>query len=190
MEFVRTRIVVYGIVAALFATVAQPRRPVRVVGDSMAPTYANGEWLFARPLDRPLRRGDVVVVDGPEGTIIKRVALLPGDRHLQFRTGSGWAELLLLVSPTKSAANRLRYASVPAGEVYLLGDHLTASVDSRVFGAVPLTSVRSLVEEVRLPSVLSDVVTVANKAWASSRALAARDDLDVGARHGHLVAIR
>ena len=41
----------------------QPYRPVFVSGDSMNPTFHNGEIVFAEPLTRAPRDGDVVLVD-------------------------------------------------------------------------------------------------------------------------------
>jgi signal peptidase I len=53
--------------------------PVLVQGDSMRPTLRPGQRLAVGPLDRPPRRGDLVVV-GREGfEVVKRVVGLPGE---------------------------------------------------------------------------------------------------------------
>jgi signal peptidase I len=57
----------------------------RVVGDSMAPTLADGELLAANPFDHGPARFDVVLLRASEsatGTqaLVKRVIGLPGDR--------------------------------------------------------------------------------------------------------------
>jgi signal peptidase I len=59
--------------------------PVLVVGDSMRPTLLPGQRVAVGPLDRPPRRGDLVVVRrGPSGPsaleVVKRVVGLPGER--------------------------------------------------------------------------------------------------------------
>jgi signal peptidase I len=59
--------------------------PVLVAGDSMRPTLLPGQRVAVGPLDRPPRRGDLVVVrrgpPGPSGLeLVKRVVGLPGER--------------------------------------------------------------------------------------------------------------
>ena len=59
--------------------------PVRIVGDSMLPSLADGDWVIASPRsyhDNPPERGDLVLVcrrDLTNGYIIKRIAGLPGE---------------------------------------------------------------------------------------------------------------
>src|SRR5674476_1203034 len=58
------------------------KRLVRVVGESMAPTYRSSDLLLTRPVGRAgarLQRGDVVVFRHGELRMIKRVVGLPGD---------------------------------------------------------------------------------------------------------------
>lgn len=156
-----------GLTLAL-VLVVQPRRLMRVVGSSMAPTYADGEWLTTLPVDRELRRGDVVVLASPQGPLVKRVALLAGERHLQFKTLGGWREMALLFAFKHRNDTLYRSVEVPEGTIYVTGDHLTMSIDSRDFGPVPLARVLRIVEDVRPPHPRSDVVAIANPAWRSS----------------------
>jgi type IV secretory pathway protease TraF len=66
------------------------------------------------------RRGDVVVVRGPEGRLdLKRVAGTPGEA-------------------VETAAGRLVLAP---GQWFLLGDNLPESTDSRHIGSVPASSI-------------------------------------------------
>lgn len=120
---------------------AQPIRPVVVMGESMCPAYRPFDIAWTEPVRGPLHRGDVVIIDGPEGTLIKRVAYLPGDAFGQeYRLGNSWC----LVSPQirlKVNPGRLRPAQVPAGHVYVLGDNGNFSRDSREFGPVPFGQV-------------------------------------------------
>lgn len=128
-----------GVIAVVAAL--QPYRPMRFVGESMSPTYRSGEFALTLPVDGPLRRGDVVLVDTPNGTIVKRVALLSGDSYRQMLVAGDWVDLTGLPQQT-CAHRRVRTQIVPPGTVYLLGDDLTISVDSRSFGPVSVESVR------------------------------------------------
>ena len=59
------------------------RRLVRVVGQSMAPTFRSSDLLLTRKVDSgglPAQRGDVVVLRRDRVEMIKRVVGVPGDR--------------------------------------------------------------------------------------------------------------
>ena len=152
--------------AALGAAYAQPMRPMVVVGGSMSPTYANGSVLWTQPVDRPLRRGDVVVVETPHGLIVKRVALLPGDHRGQCQTSDGWTDMTGFVMPHKRPRYvRFRTIPVPAGTVYLLGDNTGLSHDSRDFGPVYEERVVRLLVDQRDPDRNSGVERPTTRAW-------------------------
>ncbi len=156
------------------AVAAQPLRPMVVVGPSMSPTYASGQVLWTVPVDRPLRRGDVVVAEGPDGPVVKRVALLAGDRRQQWRDRSGWTDTTVFNVPRRPSARtqaRLRNTVVPSGTVFLLGDNLDRSVDSRTFGPVPIDRVLRLVVGARQPDARSDVADRAARHWIASAIL-------------------
>jgi signal peptidase I len=110
-----SRLLVAAALGMLAAAVARRAFPVRVRGDSMAPTLVDGDFVACIPVKRALR-GDVVVLrraEGPE--VVKRVAA---------------------VGPA-----RFGEADVMPGEIAVLGDNATASTDSRAWGAVPFGSV-------------------------------------------------
>jgi signal peptidase I len=119
-------------------------RPSQVSGPSMAPHVSSGEFVITNTLayrfSKP-RRGDVVAFahDGvtPE-LYIKRVVGLPGDRiridrGTVYVNGSRLSEPYVQYRDDRSAAE----TTVPANEVYVLGDNRAVSQDSRVFGPVP-----------------------------------------------------
>ena len=124
--------------------------PVLVAGDSMRPTLRPGQRLAVGPLDRPPRRGELVVVrPGPTPAgleIVKRVVGLPGERvrlvggRLQV-DGVAVAEPYLGATGSGAGAPRAgaRDLDVRLGEdqYLVLGDHRAASTDGRDFGPVP-----------------------------------------------------
>lgn len=177
--------------ATAIAVAAQPMRPVVVCGDSMDPTYKSGTLLWTEPLDRPLQRGDVVVVDTPQGAIIKRVALLPGDQRLQVRRPDGWCDMVDIMPPRRvSKSIKLRSETVPPETVFLLGDHLATSIDSRNFGPVPRAWVKRLVIDGRDFDERSEVANEISRHWLADAErkglkgrLAHRGQTLVGARH-------
>jgi len=161
------RFLVYGTILVMALAASQPRRPLRVVGGSMSPTYEDREWLWTLPVDRPLRRGDVIVFHTPDGTMMKRVALLPGDKHLVFQTQLGWVDALNFGRP-RPHNPKFRFAPVPEGTVFVLGDHLSQSVDSREYGVVKLSDVVRIVEDRRAPSRSSDVARTKRSQWMNA----------------------
>lgn len=132
--------------ALLLVTVAaaQPYRPIVVSGASMQPTYSDGSVLWTLPSDRPLRKGDVVVAQLPGGPVVKRVAFTAGDQIPQFFIAHQWVDVSGCRVPLrglKKQDSRYRLFTVPDGHVYLLGDNVSISVDSRTYGPVPVSSV-------------------------------------------------
>lgn len=98
---------------------------VIVEGESMRPTLVPNErilickalWALGGP-----KHGDIVVLDTDNGFIVKRVAYVAGEVVPPGERPFDWP-----ISPD--------YV-VPPGSVYVLGDNLPASEDSRTFGPV------------------------------------------------------
>ncbi len=93
--------------------------PSLVLGDSMYPTLRSGQFVLVLRTGifyRQIRHGEVVVISMDDAMIVKRVALLPGE-----------------VDPDGYR--------IPEGYVYVLGDNLARSYDSREFGPVPIDRV-------------------------------------------------
>jgi signal peptidase I len=118
--------------------------PVLVEGDSMRPTLLPGQRVAVGPLDRPPRRGDLVVVRRPLTggglEVVKRVVGLPGER---VRLVAGRLEIdgVEVAEPylAAGAAGAEGDLDVRLGEdqYLVLGDHRAASTDGRDFGPVP-----------------------------------------------------
>jgi signal peptidase I len=112
--------------------------PIRVTGDSMLPTYKNGQVKFVNKLAylaHDPQRGDVVAVQfvGQEVLLLKRVVALPGDT-LSVRSGEIYIDGERLVEPYTKGKLRWghRFGSMEpmklrAGEYLVLGDNRTIS---------------------------------------------------------------
>lgn len=139
------------------AALSAPVRPVVVVGHSMDPTLQNHQMLLASRDLSNLQRGDVVVVDTPEGTSVKRIAFLEGDQVPQYHWKGEWT------TPRSFKMKRLfelkgaerRNVTIPAGCIYVVGDNGGRSIDSRDYGPVPASAVRLRLEN--LPDSRSPV---------------------------------
>jgi signal peptidase I len=118
-----------------------------VSGDSMVPTFRDGQMVLANrlyALAGPLRTGDVVILRRGNDTLIKRVAYLPG-QVVDAREAGRFAAVRDFferpVGGKTPPASQPDALQVPAGCVVVLGDNPTVSDDSRAFGPVPLTDI-------------------------------------------------
>jgi signal peptidase I len=113
----------------------------RIATGSMEPALVKGDLVLVSklgPARASLRRGDIVVFRAPgEGSraYVKRVAAVAGD-VVAIRDGR------ILVN---EATGSPPATTVPADHVFVLGDDLAHSRDSRVFGPVPSAGVIGVV---------------------------------------------
>ncbi|MFF3744868.1 signal peptidase I [Streptomyces kronopolitis] len=155
--------VALGCVAFLggFVWAALSYRPYTVPTDSMSPTIAPGARVLAQKVaGSEIRRGDVVVFkDSVWGDVpmVKRVVGVGGDK-VACCTKQG--RLTINGKPVEEPylqgsgpASPIGFkAKVPAGQLFLLGDHRSDSMDSRVHltdgdhGSVPRSAVQARVD--------------------------------------------
>jgi signal peptidase I len=134
-------------------------QPYQVEMHSMQGTLEPGQYVFVdklTPRFDSYHRGDIVVFSAPESAgrqegvpFIKRVIGVPGDAveihdGRVFVNGDELDEPYLFegalgAEPTETA-QRSQWI-VPDGQLFLMGDHRTQSIDSRAFGPVPIASV-------------------------------------------------
>jgi signal peptidase I len=131
-----------------------PRQIGVVSGASMEPSFRSHQVIL---IDRqyyqshPVRRGDVVILRQDDTVLIKRVYALGGDTFWTMFNADDGELFRDIVEPSRLPrirrvmpllpSYRLTKLTVPPGKIYVVGDNTNASVDSRQFGAVPLTAV-------------------------------------------------
>lgn len=131
-------------------------RPFQVSGDSMFPTFKNGEYILTNLIGLrfgSLQRGDVIVFIAPidhEKDFIKRVIGLPGDTVLLhdgsvYINGKKLDESAYLASSVQTYGGAFmkndQPITVPSDEYLVMGDNRPESSDSREWGFVTKSAV-------------------------------------------------
>ncbi len=141
-------------------------QPYTVPTDSMSPTIEAGERVLAQRIDGDeVRRGDIVVFRAAQWgdvPMVKRVVGVGGDTiaccgdgGLLTVNGKAIEEPYLRTTGPASANGFT--ASVPKGQLFLLGDERSGSLDSRVHledpgqGSVPRSAVTARLDAVAWP---------------------------------------
>ena len=112
----------------------------------MAPAVRDGDLVLVEPVGDELRPGEVVTARHPVtgDRLVKRVVALGGDR-VALEDGvlvvDGQQVCERLVDPERQDGVWFGPITVPPGEVFLLGDDRSSSIDSREFGAVDETAI-------------------------------------------------
>jgi len=130
-----------------------------VQGSSMAPTFEPGARIYTTPVNRPLRRGDIVLLhDNQNGCAIKRVIGLPGDK-VELRRGFVLINGKILREPylprytftyPDDVVKKNAFA-LGSGNYFVLGDNRDSSYDSRNYGPLPLGDIVGIVPQKGAP---------------------------------------
>jgi signal peptidase I len=141
-------------VALLLAAETFVAQPYRVEQGDMRSTLLANQIVLLDKLTSHFtanRRGDIVVFTPPGATtgwfdFVKRVIGLPGetvdlqDGHVMINGQELSEPYVFEGQPTEPFEGNHHWV-VPAGALFVLGDHRQVSVDSRSFGPIPATSV-------------------------------------------------
>lgn len=145
-SFIETVVVALVLAVVLYLFIMTPHE---VVGNSMHPTYKNGEFLMANKITYKFsepKRGDVVIFKYSDTQdFIKRVIGLPGDKVMikdgqiyvndsQLSEGEYLASSV--VTNGGSYIHEGQTITVPDGQYFVCGDNRPNSSDSREFGPI------------------------------------------------------
>jgi signal peptidase I len=154
------------ILAALVAVIRQDYIVLRVSEDSMRPGICAGDLLIVSVKNGPAGQayenliGERLVFSTREGRLaVKRLYGAPGGRvsySMSRIEGSEYSSDSTLVcrSRTDNEAEAIE-EDLGADELFVAGDNLTKSTDSRTFGPIPAKSVVGVVTRV-IPARFSD----------------------------------
>jgi signal peptidase I len=119
----------------------------------MSPTYLSGERVYTAPITTPLRRGDIVLIDdGSHEFALKRVVGLPRET-VQLWRGYVFINRTMLREPylpkhtytSPSQQNEISVFELGEDQYFVLGDNRTSSVDSRAYGPIESSKIKSRV---------------------------------------------
>lgn len=142
--------VVLGAVLLVRGVVAEPRE---VASESMEPTLHPGSVVLVDKIGPRLRgvhREDIIVFASPQDgrESVKRVVAV-GGQQVAIRDADLFVDGRLVVEPQvdHSRVDGLWFGpvTVPDRAVFVLGDSRAGSVDSRVYGSVPLGAIHGRV---------------------------------------------
>jgi signal peptidase I len=119
--------------------------PLRVSGDSMAPTLRSGDVVLVQR-HASVHSGSLLVLRDPQdGSLVVKRAVATGGQTVEIRDAYLYVDGVALDEPfvDHSRIDGVYFgpATVPAGAVFVLGDSRDGSIDSRVFGPVPVSAV-------------------------------------------------
>lgn len=152
VDIVETVVIAIAIFFAVYLFLLQPHQ---VRGESMEPTFHDGEYILTDKFSYRFRepeRGDIIVFKSPQNQaidFIKRIIALPGEKIKlvdgkvviisdKYPSGLTLNETYTNGAPTRPG-NQLKEGEevvVPPSSFFVLGDNRNHSSDSREFGSV------------------------------------------------------
>lgn len=152
LSFLETVVVALVISIVLYLFIMTPHE---VIGNSMHPTYQNGEYLMANKLlykFKEPQRGDVIIFKYSDTQdFIKRIIGLPGDKvmlkdgHIYINDKLVDESNYLSSSIYTNGGEFLHEGEtivVPDGQYFVCGDNRPHSSDSRTFGPIKKENIK------------------------------------------------
>lgn len=151
-SFIETVVVALVLAVVLYLFIMTPHE---VVGNSMHPTYKNGEYLMANKITykfgKPVR-GDVIIFKYSDTQdFIKRIIGIPGDEvmvkdgHI-YINGKQLDESAYLdssiITNGESYIHEGQSITVPQDSYFVCGDNRPNSSDSREFGPIEFSKIK------------------------------------------------
>jgi len=152
MDILETIVFIGSLFIVVYLFVLQPNQ---VKGASMEPSFHTGEYILTSKATyrfRSPQRGDVVVFKSPKNPdieYIKRIIGLPGDKIMIKNSEVYVNDKLLQENYIADKTNvweggyikNGEPVTIPADEIFVMGDNRPRSSDSREFGPVPVGGV-------------------------------------------------
>ncbi|MCK9416695.1 signal peptidase I [Candidatus Dojkabacteria bacterium] len=168
-SFVETVVIALVIAVVLYLFIMTPHE---VLGNSMHPTYKNGEYLMANKLTfrfgKP-RRGDVIIFKYSDTQdFIKRIIGIPGDSVMVkdgrvYINGNQLNETNYLAETVYTSGGEYlaegQTIAIGENEYFVLGDNRPHSSDSRTFGPITENQIKGKAWIVYLPISEFRIVT-------------------------------
>lgn len=111
--------------------------PIKVNGSSMYPTLRNKDIMILNIIGYrfdDVKRFDIVVVDGENEYLIKRVIGLPGET-IEYKNNKLYVNGKLVRDKYSKKKTKDFKTKVPKGSYFVMGDNRNNSLDSRYLGA-------------------------------------------------------
>lgn len=118
----------------------------RVKGESMYPTLNNNDYLITQKVEKNYEKGDIVIIDVNDHSIVKRIVALGGE-VVEIKDGKLYVnDKLVEEDYTNGPANEdFPRTKVAKGTVFVLGDNRNNSTDSRYYKAFKLEDINGKV---------------------------------------------
>lgn len=136
----------------IFIILISPYKIIMVRGISMSPTFHNNQLLVAKSINnyKDIHVNDIVICQIEGNTIVKRVKYIE-NQYVYYYFDSNSSEIKIIDKntyqylsnhPIASNKTLIQKIEVPKNHVYLIGDNLNNSDDSRRFGAIPFNNIK------------------------------------------------
>jgi signal peptidase I len=171
-SFIETVVIALVIAVVLYLFIMTPHE---VLGNSMHPTYKNGEYLMANKLTYRFgepKRGDVIIFEYSETQdFIKRIIGTPGDSIMikdgkVYVNGNQLDESSYLADTVYTSGGDYlaegESITLTENEYFVLGDNRPHSSDSRTFGPISREKIKGRAWIVYLPISEFRIVTHEN----------------------------